>query len=159
MADVATPPLASPELRQGRLLRFAVGNLIALLLEAVIGVGLNIYVTVPSSPSFMQVFVSIPLLTAHIALGFLLVAAAGALFALGRRAGVPGLGWRTGLVLLFVVIALVEGFSYVFTNNNAYSAGMAVAFLLALVFEVLVILHLRRAARSPTPAAPSAGIA
>jgi len=136
----------------GSLVRFAWGNLVALLLEATLGVGLNLYVSLLSSPTYVQVFASVPLLTAHIALGFLLVVATGVFVVLSRRAGVPGLTWRAALVLLFVLVALQEGFSYTFTGTPAFSSGMALAFLLAAIFEGLVVVHLRRAARSPVPA-------
>jgi len=140
--------------RRASLVRFAVGNLLGLLVEASLGIGLTLYVTLPSQPSYTQVFVSIPLLTAHIVLGFLLVIAAAGLLVLGRRASISGLSWRTGLVFLFVVVALQEGFSYTFTGNNAFSMGMAASFVLALVLEVMVVAHLRRSAPRP-PGTPS----
>jgi hypothetical protein len=147
-------PTSPADGRLGSLSRFAWGNLAALLLEAALGIGLNLYVSVPSSPSYVQVFASIPLLTAHIVLGLLLVLATGALLGLGLRAQVTGLTWRAGLVFLFVLVALQEGFSYTFTGNAAFATGMALAFVLAFVFELLVVMRLRQAARALPSASP-----
>ena len=139
---------AIPANPAGRLSRFATGTALGLVIEAALGIGLNLYVSVPSSPSYAQVFVSIPLLTVHILLGFLLVVATGVFLVLARRSGIPGLTWKAALAFLFVVVALQEGFSFTFTQNTAFSSGMAVAFVLALVLELLVVVDLRRHSRS-----------
>ena len=135
------------------IIRAAWGLLLALLVECVLGIGLNVDVQLPSSPSVTQVFVSIPLLTAHIVLGFLLVVGAGFALVMARRTGVEGLPARAGLVLLFVLIALVAGFAYVFTQTDASSDLMALAFLLALVSQVLLLVRARSPRRATTPPA------
>jgi len=139
-----------------RLVRWAWGTLVGLLLESGLGVGLNVYSLSPSSPTFAKVFVSIPLLTAHIVLGFLLLVASGVFLLQARKSGVAGVPWRAALVVLFVLLAIQEGFSYTFTQNNAFSAGMVVGFLGAAVFQGMVVYQLRRAGPPTTgPQAPA----
>jgi hypothetical protein len=115
-----------------------------LLLQNILGTGLNLYVSLPSSTSFTKVFVTTPLLTAHIALAFLLVAATAAFLVPARRSRIDGVTVRGVLAFLSVVVALQEGFAYTFTLNNAYSYGMDIAFLFAVAFEVGILYHLAR---------------
>jgi len=129
-----------------------------LLVEFALGMGLNLYVTLPQSPTYTQIFVSVPLLSAHIALGFLLLAASAYFVLLARQSGVEGLLWRAILVLVFVLVALQEGFSFTFTGNAAFSAGMALGFLGAVVVQGSIVFLLRgrahegpAAGRSSTP--------
>lgn len=122
----------------------ATGILGALVLEAILGVGLSLYVTLPSAPTVTQVFASIPLLTAHIVLGFLLLGGSVHLLYRVRRGGVAGATWRAGLVVLFLLLAIQEGFSFAFTQNNAFVGGMVIGFLGALVVQVSLVVVLRR---------------
>jgi hypothetical protein len=123
-----------------------------LVVEGVIGIALAMYVTLPSSPSFMAVFTSIPLLTAHIAIAFLVTAVAAYATLLAYRLRVPGVvGWEA-LATLFLLLALQEGFAFTFTQNNAYVLGMVVGFLGALFVEVVVIYRLTRRTREPASA-------
>ena len=144
--DPTSPSVPAPVARS------AWGLLLGLLVECVLGIGLNVSVQLPSSPSVTQVFLSIPLLTAHILIGFLLVIGSAFSWVLVRRTRVEGLGARAGLVLVFVTLALVAGFAYVFTQTDAFADGMAVAFVLALISQVLVLLRVRSAQRASSPA-------
>ncbi len=154
MTASAGPSSVQPPVPRRRLLRHAAGILAVLLVESVLGAGLNLYVTVPSSPSITQVFASIPLLTAHIVIAFALVAGTLYFVLVAHRSRVDGLTWRAALSCLFVLAALEQGFAFTFTANNAYSTGMLVAFLLAVVSQILVLLRIRQ-----IPAAPAAGAA
>ena len=87
----------------------------------------------PVPSSIGAVFVLAPLLTIHIANAFLLVL--GGVF-LARY------GWRTRErrlraislgALASVVVALQEGFAFTFTQNNAFSFGMEMGFLGAMI--------------------------
>jgi len=150
----AAPPAGSRTTERA-LVRTTWGILGALLLENLLGMGLNLYVSLPSSTSFTKVFVTTPLLTAHIALAFLLVAATAAFVLLARRSRIEGLTLRGALAFLSVVVALQEGFAYAFTLNNAYSYGMDVAFVFAVVFEVGILYRLGQA--RPAAGAPENG--
>jgi len=94
-------------------------------------------------------------LTAHIVLGFLLFGVVAYATVLAFRLRVPGVAGWEGLATLFVLVALQEGFAYTFTQNNAYSLGMVVGFLGALLVQVVVIYRLARRARAVIPGAPS----
>ncbi len=139
-----------------RLTRQSVGLLLALVVQAILGFGLSLYVSVPASISVTRVFVSIPLLTAHIVLGFLLLIGTAFLIWSCHRSGVPGLTVRAVLAFLAVLVAIQEGFAYTFTLNNDYSLGMLLAFLVALAFVALIVVRLR-GSRAPAavPAAPA----
>jgi hypothetical protein len=130
-----------------RLLRVGWLVLALLVVQNILGIGLNLYVSLPSPPTFVTVFASIPLLTAHISVAFLLVGlvAYAALFA--RWNSVAGLAWLEGLELLALVVAVQEGFSFTFTQNNAFSLGMEVAFVGAFAAQAVVIYRLARADR------------
>jgi predicted lysophospholipase L1 biosynthesis ABC-type transport system permease subunit len=155
MAASVPPPPASPIPELPRLGRFALGNLLGLLLEGFLGVGLAAYVSLASPPTFVQLFASTPLLTAHIVLGFLLVVAAALFLRAGWASGVPGLPWRAAVVLLLVLVALLAGFAYTFTLNDAFASGMAVAFLLAFVVQLWSLIVLRRGKGSSTGSTPA----
>jgi hypothetical protein len=127
-----------------------------LVIECIVGIGLAMYVSLPSSPSFMTVFVSIPLLTVHVALAFLLVVVAAYAAGLAFRLHVRGVALVGALSTLFLLFALEEGFAFTFTSNNMYSVGMVLGFLGSLVLQLFVLVRLRRTARSAaTPSAAS----
>jgi hypothetical protein len=130
----------------------AQGTLAGLLLEGILGLGLAFYVGLPSSPTVAQVFVSIPLLTAHIVLAFLLVAATAYFLLVARRSGGNGSTWRAAAVLLLVLVALQEGLSYSFTQNSVFSDGMALAFVLAVVVQASLLSVLRGPRARPADA-------
>jgi hypothetical protein len=135
--------------------RQSLGLLLALVVQAVLGVGLTMYVAVPPSISVTKVFVSIPLLTAHIVLGFALLAGTAYLLWACYRRGPAGVTWPAALAFLATLVAIQEGFAYTFTLNNDYSVGMVVAFLVALVAVGWVAYRLRGAAAPTSPAAPA----
>jgi len=130
------------------------GILVFLLVEAVIGAGVAASVSLPSSPTYSQVFVTYPILTAHIVLAFLLLGATAHQFVRTRRIGVPGLPWKTGVAFLFVLFAFQEGLSFTFTSNNAFAGGMVLGFLGALLVQAWALLVLRR--HRPVDGAPRA---
>ncbi len=126
-----------------------------LVVECVIGIALAMYVSLPSSPSFLTVFTSVPLLTAHIALAFLLTIVALYATLLALRLRVPGVAGWEALTTLFLLVAVQEGFAFTFNQNNLYVLGMVVGFLGALVVQGVVIYRLSRkikgAAGEPAP--------
>ena len=159
-ANTANAPAAPTPRAYARLRHIGQVLLGLLLVECVIGIGLAMFVNLPSSPSFLTVFASIPLLTAHIVLAFLLFLLALYATVLTYRLRVPGVAWIEALVTLFLLFAIQEGFAFTFQQNNAYVGGMVVGFLGAFVVQVVALLRLRRGARTAVanpPAAPSPG--
>jgi hypothetical protein len=141
-----------------RLLRLGWLVLALLVLQNILGIGLNLYVALPSGPSFVTVFASIPLLTAHVSVAFLLVGLVAYAAFVAQRNRVAGVAWVEGLELLAVVVAVQEGFAFTFTQNNAFSLGMEVAFVGAFATQAVVLYRLARAGRPATwVLAPPAG--
>jgi len=147
----ATPGRSAP----GRLRHLSTVLLGLLVVESVLGVAIAMYVSLPSSPTFLSVFTSIPLLTAHIVLAFLLVVVAVYATVLAWRLRVSGTTGLEVLTLLFLLFAIQEGFAYTFDQNNMYALGMVVGFLGALVVQVVVVYRLSRTVRMTMPAPPS----
>ena len=102
-----------------------------LLIQNILGMGLNLYVVLPSSFPYTKLFVTTPLLTAHILLAFLLLIGAAFSVVRARRAAVPGTLGPAVLVLVFILVAIQEGFGFVFTGDALFSYGMDIAFVLA----------------------------
>ncbi|MGI0129247.1 MAG: hypothetical protein ACREEC_03710 [Thermoplasmata archaeon] len=138
------------------LLGWAWGIFGVLLLENVLGMGLNLYVTLPSTVTFTRLFVYTPLLTAHIAIAFVLFGSAVYLLLLARRSRIVGLPWRSAALVLSLVLAIQEGFTFTFTQNNAFSYGMEIGFLGAVAFQASILFLL---GKSLPAHADSAGVA
>lgn len=129
-----------------------------LLIQNVIGMALNLYLTLPTGPTFAEVFLSIPVLTLHILVAFLVVGLAAVALVFLRRLKLPRLlGWAS-LTLVGVVVALQEGFAYTFTQETAYSYGMEIGFLTAVGAQVLVLYHLSAARASLHAGSPVANV-
>lgn len=118
-------------------------------MQCIIGVGVAVLVTLPSSPSFMTVFTSIPLLTAHVVLALLLIVVALYATVLAYRLHLPGIAGWEALATAFLLFASQEGLAFTSTQNNAYSLGMVLGFLGALFVQVVVIYRLGRKPREP----------
>ena len=129
-----------------------------LLVECVIGIALATYVSLPSSPSFLTVFTSVPLLTAHIVLAFLLTVVALYATLLALRLRETGIAGWEALTTVFLLLAVEQGFAFTFNQNNMFVLGMVVGFLGALVVQGVVIYRLSRKIRAAaTEPAPSPG--
>lgn len=144
MTGSETADAPSPRTSSRQSIGEAWGILVLLVVEAIIGVGVSLYVSLPSSPTYAQVFVSYPLLTAHIVVALLLLGATAHQVVRARRSGVVGLLWKTVLTFLFVLLAIQEGLSFSFTQNNMFVGGMVVGFLGALLVQIWVLVALRR---------------
>lgn len=145
LSATAAAVAETPGPRHGALIRWSWILLGTLLLQNVLGMGLNLYVALPSPVTFTYLFVTTPLLTAHIVLGFLLVIMAALLLVRVRTVPIVGRTRSAALVLVFVVVALQEGFAFVFTGDNAFSYGMEVGFVLAVAFQASVLFRVARA--------------
>jgi hypothetical protein len=146
MVATSSAPSSLPTRPPMGLVRWAWALFGGLLFQAFLGMGLNLYVVVPSSPTFTKIFVSSPLLATHIVLGFLLLAVALVSLLRVRGRGLVGIPWRAALVVVFLLLAIQEGFSYTFTLNDAFSYGMVVGFLGAVAFQAGVLYQLGRLA-------------
>ena len=148
--------IAAASLRARRLAglqRASLGALVMLTVQFALGVGVNLYVSLPAHGRTSQAFSSGPLLALHAVLGLLLVLAAiGALTqAVVVRHGPAIAAAAVGLVA--VLAAALQGFSFVHDGTNQASMGMAVAGTLAMLCYA-IMLYLVRAPRNLVPAGP-----
>jgi len=135
----------------------SIGLLIQLALENLVGIGLNLYVVLPSSSPFGSLVSTIPSFAVHVVLGFLILATS--VFLLVRTwswQGTP-IRWWAVLVLISVIVAIQEGFAFTYTGNSAFSFGMEAGFIGAVLATVAVLYEVVR--RFPSAAASTAAMA
>ncbi|MCI4350306.1 MAG: hypothetical protein L3K15_02170 [Thermoplasmata archaeon] len=132
--------------------RFAWIALFLLVVQNATGLFLNLYVALPIPGSFGAVFVLAPILTVHIVTAFLLVIGGVALARFGFRTRLPRLKWISIAALISVVFAVQEGFAFTFTQNNAFSFGMEMGFLGAMVLCGTLLYVTGPAPTAPRPA-------
>ncbi|MBO0808686.1 MAG: hypothetical protein J2P32_10345, partial [Actinobacteria bacterium] len=117
------------------------GAAVLLIIQLALGMGLNLFVTLPEHGSFFGTVFSSAVLVAHVVVGLLLLGAAGsALFRAirGRRAIV-----FTSLGLAAVLAAWIAGSSFVATSADGASFGMALAAAVAMFCYLAAVFTLR----------------
>jgi hypothetical protein len=133
--QAAAPPSAQKiQSRQARLRRASLTILIALIVQFALGIGVNLYVTLPAAghPGHSSWFGNGALLALHATLGMFLVLAAVALLAraiMGRNATLIA---TSAAGLAAIVVAFYFGASFTEKLTDGYSLGMAIAFAVAL---------------------------
>jgi hypothetical protein len=133
--QAAAPPSAQKiQSRQARLRRASLAILIALIVQFALGIGVNLYVTLPAAghPGHSSWFGNGALLALHATLGMFLVLAAVALLAraiMGRNATLIA---TSAAGLAAIVVAFYFGASFTEKLTDGYSLGMAIAFAVAL---------------------------
>ena len=132
--QAAAPPSAQKRRsRQARLRRASLAILIALIVQFALGIGVNLYVTLPAAghPGHSSWFGNGALLALHAALGMFLVLAA--LFVLVRAimARNVTLIVTSAAGLVAIILAFFFGASFTDKLTNGYSLGMAIAFAAA----------------------------
>lgn len=113
--------------------QFAWVGLLLLVLQSLTGTYLNLYITLGRPANFGSVFVLTPVLTVHIGGAFLLVIGGAVLLLYGWRTRVLRLRAVSLGAFLSAIVALQEGFAFVATLDSAFSYGMEVGFLGAMV--------------------------
>jgi hypothetical protein len=135
-APPAAPKMAS---REAGLRQANVAILIVLIAQFALGIGVNLYVTLPAAghPGHASWFGNGPLLALHAALGMFLILAA--IFVLVRAIMARKITLivtsAAGLVAILLAAFLGSGFTDKLTDG--YSFGMALAFAAALVSYVI----------------------
>jgi hypothetical protein len=133
--QAAAPPSAQKmESRQAGLRQASLAVLIVLIVQFALGVGVNLYVTLPAAghPGHSSWFGNGPLLALHAALGMFLILAA--IFVLVRAIMARNVTLivtsAAGLVAILAAAFFGSGFTDKLTNG--YSLGMALATAVAL---------------------------
>jgi hypothetical protein len=134
--QAAAPPSAQKlESRQAGLRQASLAILIVLIVQFALGIGVNMYVTLPGAgrPGHSSFFGNGALLAIHAALGMFLMLAA--IFVLVRtimaRNVTPIVTSAAGLAVILVAAFFGSGFTSKLTDG--YSLGMAMATAVALV--------------------------
>ena len=126
---MSTPPVSFRD----RLRRQAWGLLALLVLENLLGIFANLYITLPAGNAIEAIFTSFPVLTVHVVNGFLMLALAATMVVSTHRAGYRRLRNVAIFEVVFLAVAIQEGFAYSATQNNLFSFGMEAAFVFAVV--------------------------
>jgi hypothetical protein len=113
--------------------QYAWVGLLLLVVQNATGIVLTLYVVLPIPSSFGGVFVLNALLTVHIANAFLLIVGGVLLARFGWRTRVLRLRAVSLGALVSVIVALQEGFAFTFTQDAAFSLGMEMGFLGAMI--------------------------
>ena len=133
--EVARPSTQKMASRQAGLRRASLAILIVLIVQFTVGIGVNLYVTLPTAghPGHSSWFGNGPLLALHASLGMFLILAA--IFVLVRAIMARNVTLivtsAAGLAAIFV--AFFFGATFAEKLTNSYSLGMAIAFAVALV--------------------------
>jgi hypothetical protein len=133
--QAAAPPSAQKiQSRQVRLRRASLAILIALIVQFALGIGVNLYVTLPTAghPGHSSWFGNGALLALHAALGMFLVLAAIALLVRAIMARNVTLVATSAAGLAAIVLAFFFGATFAEKLTDGYSLGMAIAFAVAL---------------------------
>jgi hypothetical protein len=146
MTASSAPAAAAPSTlarRLSGLRRASLATLILLIVQFAVGIGVNLYVSLPAAGSggrkVSQAFSNGPALALHVVLGLLLVLAAIGLLvqAIAARHGSVIAASAVGLVA--ILLAVMQGFSFVHDSTNAASMTMAVAGSVALLCYVITL--------------------
>ena len=133
--QAAAPPSAQKiQSRQVRQRRASLAILIALIVQFALGIGVNLYVTLPAAghPGHSSWFGNGALLALHAALGMFLVLAAIALLVRAIMARNVTLIATSAAGLAAMVLAFFFGATFTEKLTDGYSLGMAIAFAVAL---------------------------
>ncbi len=145
MSGAAVPANVPPSLTG--LQANTLAALVMLLIQYGLGIGANLYLTLPQAdhgkslfPAFGAAVVHGPVVvTLHALLGTLLLGAALGVVIRGLRASRPLLGAFAGIALAAIVVAWLSGASFVGKTTNGASLAMALATGIAILAYVLVL--------------------
>jgi hypothetical protein len=152
--DTPARPAADPRAhRLARLRRASLASLVMLIVQFALGVGVNLYVSLPAAGSggrkVSQAFTNGPALALHVVLGLLLLLAAIGLLVQAIAARHVGVIVAAAVGLLAIAGAAMQGFSFVHDSTNAASMGMAVATAVAMLSYVIALFLVRSPGADP----------
>jgi hypothetical protein len=144
----AGPDAARLARRQATLRQASLGALVMLIVQFGLGVGVNLYVTLPAAGKISDVFSSGPALALHGVLGLLLIVSSVGLLARAIVARNRPVIVAAAVGLAAIVAAAGEGAAFVRNGTNAASLGMALATGVAMLCYVVTLFLARPPARS-----------
>ena len=147
-ASTAAGPAHTHQARRlSNLRRASLGALVMLIVQFGLGVGVNLYVSLPAAGSsgrkLSQAFSNSPLLALHVVLGLLLIVSAVTLLVRGIVARHTPVIALSAAGLLAIIFAATQGFSFVHNSTNEASMAMASATGIAMFCYVLTLYLVR----------------
>jgi hypothetical protein len=141
--DMAAGAPAVAARRLSGLRQASLGALVMLIVQFGLGIGVNLYITLPAKGSAGDAFSNGPLLVLHVLVGLLLVVTAIGLLvrAIIARHGPVIVAAAVGLVA--IAAAATQGFSFVSDGTNAASLAMALATGVAMLCYVIALYLVR----------------
>ena len=149
VSGVDTSAGAAPALQSRRLSglrRASLGALVMLVVQFGLGIGVNLYVTLPAKGGG-GAFSNGPLLALHVVVGLLLILAAIGLLVraiIARHGAVIAVA---AVGLLAIATAATQGFSFVSDGTNAASLAMALATGVAMLSYAIALYLVRTPAQ------------
>jgi hypothetical protein len=117
------------------------GAAILLILQFAIGVGVNLYVTIPAGKAFLPAIFGSAVLAAHVVIALFLLGAS--VSALVRSIRIRRVVPFTAVGLGAILAAAAAGSSFVSSNADAASLTMALASAVAIACYVIAVFRLR----------------
>jgi hypothetical protein len=149
MVDPAHSLVSLDERRHHQFARMAWGLLGLLVIENLLGIFATLYITLPSGNAIPAIFTSYPVLAVHVANGFLMLLAAIFLTYRAHQSGEMDLRNAAAFEVVFLAIAIQEGFAYAATQATIYAFGMDFAFLLSVLAVARMLFVLGRNPQGP----------
>jgi hypothetical protein len=141
--DTAEGAPALEARRLSGLRRASLGALVMLIVQFGLGIGVNLYITLPDKGSAGDAFSNGPLLVLHVVVGLLLVVAAIGLLVRAIIARHGPVIAAAAVGLLAIATAATQGFSFVSDGTNAASLAMALATGVAMLCYVIALYLVR----------------
>lgn len=152
MTNLDTKAEAAPALQARRLSglrRASLGALVMLVVQFGLGIGVNLYVTLPANGSGGDAFSNGPLLALHVVVGLLLIVAAIGLLVRAIIARHRAVIAAAAVGLLAIATAATQGFSFVSDGSDAASLAMALATGVAMLCYAIPLYLVRTPAQRP----------
>jgi hypothetical protein len=120
-----------------------------LLLENLVGIFATLYISLPRVNAILSIYRSYPILGLHVSIAFLMVAIAAYLVVFAHRNGYRRIRTWAAWEVVFLAVAIQEGFAFAATLDDVFSFGMELAFLLAVLAVVRLLTLLGRSVEWP----------
>jgi hypothetical protein len=135
--------------RLSALRRASLGALVMLIVQFGLGIGVNLFVTLPAKGSAGDAFSNGPVLALHAVVGLLLIVTAIALLVRAIIARHRPVIAAAAVGLLAIATAAAQGFSFVHEGTNAASLAMALATGVAMLCYAVALYLVRLPAARP----------
>jgi hypothetical protein len=145
--DTAAGVPAVQARRLAGLRQASLGALVMLIVQFGLGIGVNLYISLPAKGSAGDAFSNGPLLALHVVIGLLLIVTAIGLLVRAIIARHGPVIAAAAVGLLAIATAATQGFSFVSDGTNAASLAMGLATGVAMLCYVIALYLVRTPAQ------------